>query len=47
MEIVSISDDPDNKRITASVPFLAEAAAEKRGEFGCLPLTSEEMEAIN
>lgn len=46
MEIVSISDDPENKRIFASVPFLAEAVAERRGAFGCIQLTEAEIEAL-
>ncbi|MGB5077117.1 MAG: hypothetical protein WBO17_06530 [Sphingorhabdus sp.] len=46
MGIVSISDDPDNKRIYASVPFLAEAVAERRGKFGCLQLNATEIDAI-
>jgi hypothetical protein len=45
-EIVSISDDPENKRITTSVAFLATAIAEKRGEFGCYQLNDEEMDAL-
>jgi hypothetical protein len=36
-EIVSISDDPENKRITTSVAF---------GDFGCLQLTDEEIDAL-
>ncbi len=46
-EIVSISDDPDNKRITASVPFLATAMAEKRGAYGCLQLTDDEIKRLD
>ncbi len=46
MEIVSLSDDPDNKRMTAYVPFLAEAIAERRGEFGCIQLNEEEIDAL-
>lgn len=45
-EIVSIADDPENKRVTTSVAFLATAMAEKRGEFGCVQLTGEEMDAL-
>lgn len=46
MEIVSLTDDPDNKRIYASVPFLAEAVAERRGAFGCVQLNEVEIEAL-
>lgn len=47
MELVSLSDDPDNKRVTASVPLLAEAMAERRGEFGCVQLNQSEMDALD
>ena len=46
MELVSVSDDPDNKRVTASVPFLAEAVAERRGDFGCVQLNEAEIDAL-
>lgn len=46
MEMVSISDDPENKRVYASVPFLAEAVAERRGAFGCVQLNEAEIEAL-
>lgn len=46
MELVSLSDDPENKRVTASVPFLAEAVAERRGAFGCVQLNEAEIEAL-
>lgn len=46
MEIVSLSDDPENKRVTATVMFLAEAVAERRGAFGCLQLNEKEIEAL-
>ncbi len=46
MEMVSLSDDPENKRVTASVPFLAEAVAERRGAFGCVQLNEAEIEAL-
>jgi hypothetical protein len=46
MELVGLSDDPENKRITASVPFLAEAVAERRGAFGCVQLNEAEIEAL-
>jgi len=47
MEMVSVSDDPEYKRITASVPFLAEAVAERRGEFGCIQLNQKEIDALD
>ncbi len=47
MEIVTVSDDPANKRVTASVLFLAKAAAERRGEFGCQQLNKEEMATLD
>ena len=46
MEMVSLSDDPENKRIYASVPFLAEAVAERRGAFGCVQLNAAEIDAL-
>lgn len=46
MEMVGLSDDTDNKRVTASVPFLAEAVAERRGLFGCIQLNEAEIEAL-
>jgi hypothetical protein len=46
MEIVSLSDDPENKRVTATVMFLAEAVAERRGAFGCVQLNEKEIEAL-
>ena len=46
MEMVSLSDDPENKRVTASVPFLAEAVAERRGLSGCLQLNKAEIDAL-
>jgi hypothetical protein len=47
MELVSVSDDTDSKRITASVPFLAQAMAEYRKESGCQQLNEAEMDAVN
>jgi hypothetical protein len=47
MAFVSVSDDPEDKRVSASVPFLAKAVAEQRGEFGCIALTEEEMDALD
>ena len=46
MELVSLSDDPENKRVYASVPFLAEAVAERRGAFGCMQLNEAQIEAL-
>ncbi len=46
MEMVRLSDDPENKRVYASVPFLAEAVAERRGAFGCVQLNAAEIEAL-
>ncbi len=46
MEIVRLSDDPENKRVYASVPFLVEAVAERRGAFGCIQLNDAEIEAL-
>ena len=46
MEMVRLSDEPENKRIYASVPFLAKAVAERRGAFGCVQLTEAEIEAL-
>ena len=46
LEMVSLSDDPENQRVTASVMFLAEAVAERRGAFGCVQLNQAEIEAL-
>jgi hypothetical protein len=46
-EIVNITDDPENKRITASVLFLAKAVAERRGDFGCQQLNEAEISALD
>jgi len=46
MEMVRLSDDPENQRVYASVPFLAEAVAERRGAFGCVQLNAAEIEAL-
>ncbi|MFZ4689072.1 MAG: hypothetical protein ACOYLS_07530 [Polymorphobacter sp.] len=35
MEIVSISDDPEKRRVTASVPLLAKRTATYDPEYGC------------
>lgn len=47
MEMVSLADDPEHKRVTASVPLLASAVAERRGEFGCLQLNDKEVAALD
>lgn len=47
MEMVSLTDDVEKKRVTASVPLLASAVAERRGEFGCLQLNEKEVEALD
>jgi hypothetical protein len=47
MGLVSLADDPENKRVTASVPLLAHAVAERRGEFGCLQLNEKEIQALD
>jgi hypothetical protein len=47
MELVSIHDNTETRRITASVPFLAKAMAERRGEFGCQQLSKDEMAALD
>lgn len=47
MAMVSLADDPENKRVTASVPLLASAVAERRSEFGCLQLNDKEVEGLD
>ena len=47
MELVSVSDDAENKRVTASVPFLAQAVAERRSEFGCIQLNQNEIDELD
>jgi hypothetical protein len=46
-EMISFADDPSRKRITASVPLLASASAERRGKFGCLQLSDAELKATD
>lgn len=46
MELVSLSDNADAKRITASVTLLAEDQAEFREGFGCVLLSDAEREAL-
>jgi hypothetical protein len=47
MGMVSLTDDPNNKRVTASVPLLAHAVAERRGDFGCQQLNEQEIEKLD
>jgi hypothetical protein len=47
MGMISLADDADHKRVTASIPLLASATAELRGDFGCLQLNSAEIDAID
>jgi hypothetical protein len=47
MGMVSLADDPEHKRIRASVPLLANAVAERRGDFGCLQLNDKEIAALD
>ncbi len=47
MGMVSLADDPENKRVTASVPLLAHAVAERRGDFGCQQLNEKEIDALD
>jgi hypothetical protein len=47
MGMISLTDDPENKRVTASVPLLASAVAERRGDFGCLQLNEKEIDALD
>jgi len=47
MESVSLTDDPENKRVSASIVFLSKAVAEKRGEYGCIVLNDAEIDALN
>ena len=46
MGMVSLTDDDAHKRVTASVPLLASAVAERRGTFGCLQLNAKEIDAL-
>jgi hypothetical protein len=47
MGMVSLADDPENKRVSASVPLLAHAVAERRGDFGCQQLNEKEIDALD
>lgn len=44
MEMVSLSEDADRKRVTGSVPLLASTTVELRDGFGCVALTPEEAD---
>lgn len=46
MEIVSLSEAADAKRIDATVPMLASESAEYRKGWGCVLLTEKEREAV-
>lgn len=45
MGMVSVSEDSDRQRVTASVPLLASTTAELRKGYGCVALTQEEADA--
>jgi hypothetical protein len=45
MELVTVTDNPETKTITASVPLLAKAMAQRRGTNGCMQLNDAEMSA--
>jgi hypothetical protein len=47
MGMISLADDDANKRVTASVPLLASAIAERRGLYGCHQLNENELEALD
>lgn len=47
MGLVSLTDNPEKQRVTASVPLLAFAVAERRGDFGCLQLNEKEIETLD
>lgn len=46
MEVVSLSEAADAKRIDATVPFMAAESAEYREGWGCVLMTEKEREAI-
>jgi hypothetical protein len=46
MEIVSLSEAADAKRIDATVPLLAAESAEYRQGWGCVLMTEKEREAV-
>ncbi len=45
MELIGLSLDTENRRVTASVPLLESATAEFREGWGCVMLTEEERAA--
>lgn len=45
MEVVSLSEAADTKRIDATVPLMARESAEFREGFGCVLMTRQEREA--
>lgn len=46
MELVALSDDETDKRVTATIALLAEDQAEFREGFGCVLLSDAEREAL-
>ena len=46
MEVVSLSEAADAKRIDATVPLMAAESAEYREGWGCVLMTPKEREAI-
>jgi hypothetical protein len=46
MEIVSLSEAADAKRIDATVPLLASESAEFREGYGCVLMTDKQREAV-
>lgn len=46
MEVVSLSEAADAKRIDATVPLMASESAEYRQGWGCVLMTKKEREAI-
>jgi hypothetical protein len=44
--IVRIADDPEHKRVSASVPLIASAVAERRGASGCIILNEQERKKL-
>jgi hypothetical protein len=46
MEVVSLSEAADAKRIDANVPLMANESAEYREGYGCVLMTAREREAI-
>jgi len=46
MGMITLSEDTEKQRIYASVPFVEQAIAEKRGDYGCVVLNDTEVEAL-